>query len=372
MELDDFQFYTDSAEVPKRMSVRENQCLKCFAIYLNPCYSDYGFQLLFSEAGQSYGATEGRPYEQIKWLTSRELLRPGMQVLDVGCYDGQFLAKLPQNIKKVGIDIDKPAIERGRQLFGEQGVEFILGNFENFQYAGTPDTITMFHVLEHLPRPVAALYNLRSIAHPSTRLVVEVPILENCITNDINGFFSVQHMTHFSRRSLQNCLIQSGWKIQEWDEQPDYNGCRVLAIPDEPATNIIGDERDVDLLYAYLAAWYNALSEVNHKLSSIENTPSYIIWGGGLHTEFLYHTTSFFQSDNNREYAIVDSDILKQGKTWRGITIHPPAVLREVEWTNIQLVVSSYGSQEAIVQSACDLGVPVEQIVRLYDEVRVY
>mgnify|MGYP000380287711 CR=1 FL=1 len=37
----------------------------------------------------------------------------------------------------------------------------------------------MFHVLEHLPRPVEVLRKLRSIAEVSTRLVVEVPVLEN-------------------------------------------------------------------------------------------------------------------------------------------------------------------------------------------------
>lgn len=93
LELSDFQFYSDSADQPKRVDVRENICLDCFALYLNPCYSNYGFRVLFAEAGQSYGSTEGRPQEQIDWLSVRGLLNDDSSLLDVGCYDGSFLSR---------------------------------------------------------------------------------------------------------------------------------------------------------------------------------------------------------------------------------------------------------------------------------------
>jgi hypothetical protein len=64
----------------------------------------------------------------------------------------------------------------------------------------------MFHVLEHLPDPVSVLKRLRDHAHNSTRLVIEVPILEKGQTNDIHGFFSPQHLTHFSKKTLDNVL----------------------------------------------------------------------------------------------------------------------------------------------------------------------
>lgn len=136
----------------------------------------------------------------------------------------------------------------------------------------------MFHVLEHLPDPLKVLRNLRKMAQSTTQLVVEVPILENGVTNDINGFFSVQHMTHFSRRSLTNCLLRSGWKIKEWLEQPDYNGCRVLAIPQEPVADISGNREDIDTLYHYMGTWYKALEDVSRKLNTTEKTPHCLIW----------------------------------------------------------------------------------------------
>ena len=61
----------------------------------------------------------------------------------------------------------------------------------------------MFHVLEHLKNPLETLINILKSAHQTTYLLIEVPILENGFTNDINGFFSAQHLTHFSRQSLK-------------------------------------------------------------------------------------------------------------------------------------------------------------------------
>jgi SAM-dependent methyltransferase len=372
LQFDQFQFYSDSGDLPKRVDVREVQCLDCFALYLNPCYSEYGFRVLFAEAGCSYGSTVGRPYEQIEWLTSRGLLRSGSRFLDAGCYDGAFLAKLPDTLEKTGVDIDEPSIDRGRQSFGGKGIKFIHGDFESFRHDGTFDAITMFHVLEHLPRPVAVLRNLRSMAHPETRLVVEVPVLENGLTNDINGFFSVQHMTHFSRTSLQNCLAWAGWKIDESQQQEQYNGLRVMAVPDVPMRAPQRDVQATSLLHKYLAGWYGALMKAEARLSELRDSGRCFIWGGGLHTEFLYQTTSFFSSRPDREYIIVDSDPMKRGKSWRGIKIHSPEVLRDVSCSSERLLVSSYGSQPSIVNAAKELCFSPDRISTLYDEVRVY
>jgi hypothetical protein len=82
--------------------------------------------------------------------------------------------------------------------------------------------------------------------------------------------------------------------------------------------------------------------------------------------------TPFFHANPDRRYLIVDSDPLKQGRTWRGIPIADPAFLRTVDWSDNALIVSSYGSQTAIVHAAGQLGVPRKRMVTLYDSLRVY
>jgi SAM-dependent methyltransferase len=376
LELNDFQFYSDSKREPKRFDVHENMCLNCSALYLNPCYSNYGFSVLFAEAGQSYGSTSEHTDEQIEWLSTHDLLGDGARLLDVGCFDGYFLSCLPSNVKKLGVDIDEPAINRGRQKYAEKDIQFYLGDFETFPYSGSaPDTITMFHVLEHLPRPVEVLRKLRSIAEESTRLVVEVPILENGKTNDINGFFSIQHTTHFSSNSLRNCLALAGWKVEKQYQTKDYNGCRILASPqleartDYPLNFVPEDCIDLN---DNIAGWYRAIGSVENVIKKIPNCDRFVIWGGGAHTEFLYQTTSLFHTHRQKEFVIIDSDSIKHGHTWRGIPIFDPSIIMELDWSSTNLLVSSYGGQESIIEHANKLNVPASNIIRFYETVIRY
>jgi len=376
LELSDFQFYSDSEEEPKRFDVRESMCLDCFTLYLNPCYSDYGFSVLFAEAGQSYGSLLGHTQAQIEWLSTHGLLEDTARVLDVGCYDGAFLARLPANVHKMGVDIDEPAIERGRQQYADQSITFFHGDFETFAFHGdAPDTITMFHVLEHLPRPVKVLEKLRSISKDSTLIVIEVPILENGKINDINGFFSIQHMTHFSRTTLNNCLNAAGWHIEEQYETPDYNGYRVLAAPQSDKngeSEMKIAEEDWIEVNASLATWHAAVADVEKITQNIPDLDRIVIWGGGAHTEFLYQVSSLFHARKDTEFVIVDSDPLKHGKSWRGISIYAPSVIADMDWSTTCLFISSYGGQEPIFKAAVEFNVPENRIVRLYDSIRRY
>ena len=327
--LNNFQFFTDDSKVTKQVDVCVQRCTNCYALYLNPVYSQVGFEKLFAEAGCSYGSQSFRVNEEIDWLKQRNLLKPGIHVLDIGCYRGQFLASLPGDLICTGVDIDQNAINYAQNQYGCSRKNFICADFEKINIENQPDLVTMYHVLEHLPNPLEVLKQLRSLANDQTRLLIEVPILENGATNDINGFFSVQHMTHFSRKSLHNLVSSAGWRIKELDEQDDYNGCRIICEPDIPG-KIERAWGDLSLTYEYLSSWYHALVDVEKILAKYQEYKRWVIWGAGLHTEFLYQTTSFFTSNvNEREYIIVDSDPQKQGKKWRGVNIYSPGILED-------------------------------------------
>lgn len=370
LALRDVQFFTDSPTTRKRVDVTQQQCLDCFALYLNPAYSRRGFAVLFREAGQSYGATAARPTEQAGWLAERGLLRSGSEILDLGCYEGGFLAALPGDLHRVGVDADAPALARGRRRW--PAITFVEGDPERFAYAGVPDVVTMFHVLEHLPRPVAVLRRLRRLARPGARLVVEVPILEKGQTNDVNGFFAVQHMTHFSRATLRACLARGGWAVVEWAEMPGYNGCRVLAAPTTEATTVRGDPDDGAALHACLASWHAAVAAVGRRLAAVLDQERIVVWGAGLHTELLYQLTALFHANAERRWALVDADPMKQGRSWRGVRIHPPEALAGPDVAAAPVVLSSYGNQEDMAAGALRLGVASTRLVRLYADVAVY
>jgi SAM-dependent methyltransferase len=370
LELPDYQFYTDDRARPKQVTVRDVQCDECFAAFLDPVYTDVGFGILFAQAEQSYGATVGRVDEEISWMAERSLLGNGAVALDVGCYDGGLLASMPEGVRRAGVDIDSAAIERGRRRLGP-AAELIVGDFESFTVSSSPDVITMFHVLEHLPRPVPALKRLRDVAHEGTRLIVEVPVIEGRPTNDLVGLFTVQHTTHFSRRSLANCLSSAGWQIVELVHQPDYNGDRVLCKPHQSEA-LAGDPDDVLRVRDALSHWLRATVEVARAATALADAERCLIWGGGMHTEHLYALTPFFRERPGREYAIIDIDAAKRRATWRGIDVLSPDALSDPDAARVPLLVSSYGSQPEIVRAAVERGREPASIVTLYESVSTY
>ncbi len=365
--LENFQFFSDSSNKPKQATVQNQMCEKCFALYMNPCYSKDGFAILFDEAGQSYGASEGRAREQYQWIQKRIEIKEHSSLMDIGCGYGAFLSELPSHIQRVGIDIDQASIDIAREM--NKDITFICSDFEDIRYDEKIDIITMFHVLEHLPNPLEILKRLHKIANKNTKLIVEVPILENGLTNDINGFFSVQHLTHFTRNSFKNILGLSGWKIVEWEEQDTYNGCRVLVEKGEVSQKIDLDFDQKTLLYRYLQNWYDSIRSAESKLRKI-HTKKCLIWGGGMHLEFLYQISSLF--DRDIEFIIVDKDQKKQNKTWRGIKIYDPNIIPEILDEDISFIPSSYRNQEHIKKELLAYGVAESKIVSIYDKVRVY
>ena len=90
-----------------------------------------------------------------------------------------------------------------------------------------------------------------------------------------------------------------------------------------------------------------------------------MIWGAGSHTEMLYHATSFFSAD--REYLLVDRDPAKVGGSWRGIPIVAPGRDRRHRRA---------ARREQLPGPARDRGRGeergVEEVVALYDEIRVH
>lgn len=364
IELKNFQFFSDSDSC-KQVDIVDVQCKNCLAIYKNPCYSKKGFSILFEEAGMSYGSSEGRPNEQVLWLQKRNILKKGIKVLDIGCGSGNFLRTLSEDIIKIGVDIDKTSIDIAQQK--NQDIKFICSDFVDLNYSEDIDLITMYHVLEHLPNPKEVLNRLYELSSDNTNLLIEVPIIENGLTNDINGFFSVQHLTHFSRNSFRNILLSAGWKIIEWEEQKEYNGCRILAIKGEKSDSLNTSNVELSNIYKYLSNWYKSLENVENKIINLENK-RYVIWGAGMHLEFLYQVSSLFKS--NKDFIIIDSDKNKHNKTWRGICIYSSEILNKLANDDI-IIISSYGSQNKIEEFIKDKNQKIP-IVKLYDYLRVY
>ena len=163
-------------------------------------------------------------------------------------------------------------------------------------------------------------------------------------------------------------------------EMKEYNGFRILAEKtifekgDFIAEEVFRDNLDAmrRFIEQYNTFRIKSHAEIEEKIRSFftKKKSKVVVWGAGLHTEFLYHLTPLF--DVAKISYFVDNDKNKQGKTLRNIPIKSPDIISEEKEKIDALVISSYGSQDAIYAAAISFGVKRENILKLYNKVSAY
>lgn len=97
--------------------------------------------------------------------------------LDAGCGEGHLLSYLyKQNTlaRMVAVDLDNRKLNYARKYFPY--CEYQNANAQMLPFAdNTFDFILSTEVFEHLPKPQAALYEIRRVAKPGAHLVISVP-----------------------------------------------------------------------------------------------------------------------------------------------------------------------------------------------------
>lgn len=107
------------------------------------------------------------------YLLSR--LRPGLDLLDVGCGPGTITADLARRVapgRVVGIDASADVIGRAAEL-AAGNVEFAVGDVYALDFPdGSFDVVHAHQVLQHLREPVAALREMGRVLRPGGTLAV--------------------------------------------------------------------------------------------------------------------------------------------------------------------------------------------------------
>jgi 2-polyprenyl-3-methyl-5-hydroxy-6-metoxy-1,4-benzoquinol methylase len=141
---------------------------------------------------------------------------PPGRLLDVGCGDGQFLHQMAKDgWRGTGIDFDGAAIESGRQKYG---LNLSVGDFQtaDFETDGF-DAVTMSHVIEHVPDPVACLEKCRRVLRPGGRLVVSTPNVRSLgherFRQNWRGLEPPRHLHIFTANLLGECARRAGLAV---------------------------------------------------------------------------------------------------------------------------------------------------------------
>jgi SAM-dependent methyltransferase len=175
------------------------------------------------ETGQ-YSRTRPRldaPLALVQRALAREPVRflraagvaPGARVLDVGAGPGRLVLAL----RASGYDAD--GIEpSGRSVALAQEAGVAIERRDLFDHDDSNlDAAVMWHVLEHLDDPSAALAHVRSWLRPRGVLLVGVPNLA-ALQADLAGsawfhFDAPRHRVHFTADGVRRLLLRSGFEV---------------------------------------------------------------------------------------------------------------------------------------------------------------
>ncbi len=153
-------------------------------------------------------------------------------ILDVGCGAGFFVREATERgFSAQGIELSREAIEFGRR---EGGVRLTEGDLLHANFPDRSfDIVTLWHVLEHLSRPVETLKRIRALLKPGGLLIIAVPNFDSLQARVFRGrWYHLEvprHLYHFTPHGLRSLLDAGGFDVrEELHRSPEHNWAGIL------------------------------------------------------------------------------------------------------------------------------------------------
>lgn len=142
---------------------------------------------------------------------------PSGEWLDVGCGSGLILQEA-QFRKKWNLTGIEPNKQMARYTQDNLGIPILSIPFEEYSgEEGSIDVLSMWDVLEHLPKPVDALKNVHKLLRDDGIFVFQIPNYESwnrVVFKDAWGGYDLpRHLYLFPKYSLQEMLTNTGFTI---------------------------------------------------------------------------------------------------------------------------------------------------------------
>lgn len=209
-----------------------DQCTNCQLVFLNPrvpldkLKKYYTSHYLPYRGAKAWGKFEKLvendqkklDLKRLKWVKGTHNFSPSSLILDIGCGKPSFLKICYQklNCKTLGIDFSDEGWKDEYASFDE--LNLLVAEIKDLPNI-KPDVITMWHYLEHDYFPFENLNYLKSIAKPSTKLIIEIPNFDSSSRKKYGenwaGWHTPRHLSLFSPTNVKLLLQKSGWKVSK-------------------------------------------------------------------------------------------------------------------------------------------------------------
>lgn len=219
-----FEAYDRWFRLPGTFPVR--RCRVCGLLYLSPRPGpaeisdyyppEYGPFLPAIEDERSAWRRFNRRYEMRKRMRLlRSVVKQPGAALDVGCATGVFLHAIRRQGWDVqGVELDARAADYARS---RMNLPVHTGELEEATFADRQfDLVTMWDVLEHVPRPRATLLEAARVTRPAGVLILGLPNPEGLEARLFGpawaGWDSPRHLYLFSGSVIRRLLADTGWQ----------------------------------------------------------------------------------------------------------------------------------------------------------------
>lgn len=322
--------------------------------------TDYENALDFSPAFQAYAQS----------LANRLVTRYSLvhkRVVEIGCGNGLFLARLCAEGKNSGIGYD-PSYS-GNPVPADN-LRFVKGYFGQAEADQDIDFISCRHVLEHLEHPLEFLIGLRTMLRSQAghiNLYFEVPNGVNVLAGDGRWDVIYEHVSYFTETSLRNLLQRAGFEVlasgTSFNEQFLFMeaGFNSRMGADGPADRLNEVEASVnEKIHSFSEHFHAAILEWSECLKRFASSQKKVaIWGAGSKGVMFLNLIPGARSIA----AVVDVNPRKQGMfvAGTGQQIISPEALAGFSPDLVIVLNPAYRSEIAARLMA--IGVPAAEVV---------
>lgn len=137
------------------------------------------------------------------------------RLLEIGCSTGEMLTAASPAFEALGVEADAQTSAMARA----RGLHCVTGTLFDAQFpAGHFDAAVLYHVIEHLPSPVAVMRELHRIVKPGGWLVLEAPNIETFWFRLLGARwrqFIPDHLFFFTPKTLTRLCEEQGFVVRE-------------------------------------------------------------------------------------------------------------------------------------------------------------